>query len=522
IRRLAWPAAVWLGAAAVLAVVWYRARHAAATAQSIPGQSTGFQVDYATGQLLLGLVFIALALAAAALLYWAPGSGADPTAPGARRWSLARFGAAGLLPVLVATQALTLAVPFYPRTGRDTFYPATDVQTFLAANLGQQRFAGTWTAMFMGSESPRRLRALTGHGFINEDFAALVRAIPDNPINYPTYLNLTARPEVAHSPVLDTLGVRYLVTSPRDPVFGTPHNATSDGGSQQLRPGATVTVPVPEAGPLRAVGFTPAAAYTPPAGPAQARDWVAVTIRDASGATVASAQRLTLGIAAGQPFLVPVAADRVAAGTRLTAEFTLHTAAPLTVATAAGPAATAPTALAVDTVSGGDDGLSLAHAGSSVIWDRLTAQPRIRWASRAIVEPDQQARIGLLAGGVPADQVVLDAPGPAADGRPASVQTTDDGTDRISTTVDAQGSGYLVVADADQVGWAATVDGRGTSLVHADQGVVAVPVPAGRHTVTLHYAAPYGNSGTWITVVAIVLLVAAAGATSWRRRVETG
>ncbi len=237
--------------------------------------------------------------------------------------------------------------------------------------------------------------------------------------------------------------------------------------------------------------------------------WLSVTVRTASGATVATARRLTTGLTAGTPFLVPVAADRVPAGTRLTAELTLHTRKPLVVIAGHGLPA-------VSSVSGADDGLSLAFSGSAVVYQRLGAQPRIRWAARAVVRPGAEDRVALLASGaVGTDEVVLARPGPAAEGRPATVDVEKDGTDAITTNVHAAGSGYLVVADADQVGWSATVDGKPAALVAADQGVVAVPVSAGDHTVSLHYTSPYGNAGMWISVVAFAVMIVAAAADRW-------
>ncbi|HKT04193.1 MAG TPA: YfhO family protein, partial [Rugosimonospora sp.] len=475
--------------------------HARATADPA---TTPHPVQFATQQLLIGLAFVALALVATALLYWAP---AGP----APRHSLARLGAAVVLPGLVAVQALTLAVPYYPRVPRDTFYPTTDVHSFLAANLGHERFAGTRTdstegAMIMGTDAAKRLRALTGHGFVDRTFAALVRGVPDDPIPYPTYINFAATEEVARSPILDALGTRYFITSPRDPVFGTARPAGGDGTSAVLQPGQPIRLPVPGDGPVRAVGVTPLAALDAATYP---DSWISVTVRDAAGATVATAKRLTTGLTAGTPFLVPVAADRVPAGTRLTVELTPHLQQPLRVAATAGTPA-------VSSVAGADDGLSLAFAGSAVVYERLTAQPRVRWASKAVVQPSQSARVRLLASGsVAADEVVLNAPGAAAGGQPASVRIDQDGTDGVGATVTAQGAGYLVVADADQVGWSATVDGRPAPLVPADQGVVAVPVPAGTHTVALHYTAPYGNAGTWISVLAVVALMVAAAGDRW-------
>jgi hypothetical protein len=161
-----------------------------------------------------------------------------------------------------------------------------------------------------------------------------------------------------------------------------------------------------------------------------------------------------------------------------------------------------------------------------VIYQRLAALPRIRWATSAVVIPDQGTRVHTLAtGSLPRSTVVLDAPGPAAGGAPATVKVNEDGADEISVGVSAQGAGYLVVADADQVGWGVTVDGKKAELVAADEGVVAVAVPAGTHTVALHYSSPDGGLGAAISVVTAVALLAAVGGEVWwsrRRRQPAG
>jgi uncharacterized membrane protein YfhO len=125
----------------------------------------------------------------------------------------------------------------------------------------------------------------------------------------------------------------------------------------------------------------------------------------------------------------------------------------------------------------------------------------------------------LSSGTVGADEVVLSGDGPAASGAPANVAVTEDGTTTVSATVDAQGAGYLVVADADQVGWKASVDGASAPLRAADQGVVAVAVPAGRHVVTLTFAAPHAALGLAVTgLTAAGLAAAVAGEWWWPRR----
>src|SRR6185437_1495883 len=208
------------------------------------------------------------------------------------------------------------------------------------------------------------------------------------------------------------------------------------------------------------------------------------------GNQVAESSRLT-GARAGAPMQVAVDADTVPAGSALTATITLHADSPLTVDADNGLPA-------LDMITDADDGLRLAYVGSSVIYERMNALPRIRWASQSTVVPSQDQRVAMLSSGTVADDtVVLSDPGPAASGLPATVQVAQDGTDSITTTVDARGSGYLVVADADQVGWQATVDGHRAGLVKADQGLVAVDVPAGTHTVTLRYSLSQQTVATW-------------------------
>ncbi len=499
---------VWVGAGAALAYLGWTARDA--TKHAPPGQVPGGPnpVHYGTVQMATGIVLMVGVLAVLAWLYWAP----ERTARG---WSALRVGVAGLVPIVVAVQALTFVVPFSPRAARNTFYPVTDVERYLQANLGRDRFAGTDSAMPMGADIVHRLRSISGHAFISDNLATMLRGMPEDPIPFETYVYFKPDLATAQSPILDRLATRYFITSPYDAVLGPAHAATGDGSSIAVAPDRPYTLKIDQTGPLRGVGITPTQAVPDAQNPAWS---VKVVVKNAgTGAVVAQSSRLTVGhggvgLVAGRTFYVPVAADTVPAGTRLTAELTLHTAAPVQLAGTAGE-------VAVSTVAGGDDGLSLVHAGSSVIYERHNALPRIRWASTAVVQPDEKARVAALASGLlGADQVLLNQAGPPAAGRPATVKVDRDDTDIISTSVDAQGAGYLVVADADQVGWRATVDGQAAPLVAADQGVVAVPVPAGTHTVALHFAAPHGTLGRLISILTVLVLLAVLGWSAGRTR----
>jgi hypothetical protein len=147
-----------------------------------------------------------------------------------------------------------------------------------------------------------------------------------------------------------------------------------------------------------------------------------------------------------------------------------------------------------------DDGLRVVDVGGATVYERSTALPRIRWAETAVVEPDEAAALDLVASG-DAPDVVLSAPGPAPSGAPAQVDVVEDSGDTIEVDVDAQGDGYLVVADALQDRWTATVDGAPAELRDADVGVVAIAVPDGDHVVRLEYDRPAGATGYLISAM---------------------
>jgi len=509
------PERIWAGGVVVAAlalgagVVWlgYRdTRHGAAlTGQRIGAATTLFEDEVA-----LAVVLVLAAVVCVLLLRYGSGlSGIGELA--ARRL---RFGAAVVLLILITVQSTLFVIRYYPHSPRSSFYPVTDTHRYLAAHLGDDRYASTAPAMVFGTNDAYQLRSVDGHGFINSQFAALVRGIPDDPIPYPTYINFAPNDLAqATSPVLDLLGTKYWVAAPTEAVFGTLHEA-SGAGTVTLTPGQPVTVPVPGTGSLRGIGLIPAG--TVPQSLAQLDNDssdVQVVIRDQTGKVITTTTRLTAGMHSGRLFEVAVAADAVGQNARLTATITLHGAQPLQLEATGGVPA-------LSTITDENDGLQLVYSGSTVIYQRLKAQPRIRWAAQSEVVPSQAQRVKLLSSGtLPESTVVLSRPGPPATGQPGTVTVDSDGSDSITTSVHASGAGYLVVADSDQVGWVATVDGKPASLVPADQGLVAVAVPAGTHTVVLHYGLAAGRWGTVLSVaVAVVLIAICIGDWLWSRR----
>jgi len=304
--------------------------------------------------------------------------------------------------------------------------------------------------------------------------------------------------------VLDRAAVSYYVAPPELRPFGEVHIGQLDGtATTALVPGRTVSTPVAMTGPVRGIGLTSAprsdaAAPMPP---------VSIVLRDASGAVVARGERRPASAErpgtdpankgdTGDAWTVPLAAEDVAPGTRLTADITLHGSVPVAVA------ASLDGRPALTVITPADDGLRLVWTAQTVIYERTRAVERAGWASGAL-RPDQ---------------VVLDAPGPAPDSHGAEVTWVEDGLDAMVLSVRAEGAGYLVLADALQPGWRVTVDGTPATSVPADHAFVAVALEPGQHTVRWHYPVPWTGAGAWITLVTALALLGGLGVEGWRGR----
>jgi hypothetical protein len=165
-----------------------------------------------------------------------------------------------------------------------------------------------------------------------------------------------------------------------------------------------------------------------------------------------------------------------------------------------------------------DDGLRLVFARGVLIYERLRALPRIRWAERAVVLEDRDARLEALARPLDPATVILEQPASVVTGGPAEARVLRDDGDRILVQVEATAAGYLVVADALQQGWRAWVDGRPAPLLPADHALVAVHVPGGIHTVELRYAPRALVPGLLVSSAAILLLLLILAVSGHRRK----
>jgi hypothetical protein len=428
---------------------------------------------------------------------------------------IARLGGANarnfaflVIPLLVAGQAAQFFHTVLPGDDPSDFYPDTATHQYLAAHLGDDRFASSGRTMYTATALYYDLRTPTGHAFHETAWEDLLKAVDPAAMSTPTFSDFTPalnQSTIADQPILDQMGVKYFVLPPSDlagrpeplpAADGTisPHGAVGEFAgavdcSLSSQPVRGITFAL--SGPLTSTGT-------------KSDVTLDLLLRDGP-ITLTSGAYLGRGLPSGSQVTIPVAGESLPVGNGpMTVSLRARGARePLAVAARSGAAVCAP----VLPVS---DGLRLVFADAgSVIYQRMTALPRIRWASRTVTLEDPGARVAALKGGLPSDEVILNSRGPGASGQPATVGILDDSDGAIAARVAARGGGYLVVADAmQQQGWSVTLDGRKAALVPVDNAMVAVYVPAGAHTVRFSYSTPGQEAGLVVSTVALLVLLA--------------
>jgi hypothetical protein len=411
-----------------------------------------------------------------------------------RLWSLLLWS----VPVLVAVEVLAFTLPAWPRIPREQFYPTTSVHRFLAEHLGHDRLGSEGRTFFPGSSPFYGLRSVTGHVFYDDGWKQLLLAVDPRSFDpSQTHPALAWSPDIATSPILDRLSARYFVVSPAAPILGESAPLATPIATRTVQPGTTITGEMAVTSPRGLILHL----ARPPGNPDQ---FTALTVEflDASGGIVAQGWRRIFPEHLG-PVEIAVAgpvADREASSVRIRLS---QAGEPLDV----GADERGDVVLSV--IHDQNDGLRVAHVGGAVVYERLDWLPRIRWASEVEVVTDPGERIEMLTKGIPSDSVIISSTGPPASGQPALVRPLEDEGDVIRVAVEAEGAGYLVVADALQHGWHAELDGQAVPLLPADHALAAVAVPGGTHVVELRYRPDGLGLGLVVSVAALLFLLAA-------------
>jgi hypothetical protein len=169
-------------------------------------------------------------------------------------------------------------------------------------------------------------------------------------------------------------------------------------------------------------------------------------------------------------------------------------------------------------------GTAVAHEGRFTLYRLRDWEPTVSVIRRWRVAPDGAAvlRRVLQPQFDPAQQgVVLVDPGIApSGGGPGSATFHEVSPEDISIRVDTPGNSLVVMRNAFDSGWTATVDGHPVKPLAADYLLQAVPVTAGHHTVELVYRDPaiaqglVASAGVW----GLLLVGLAVGLVARRRR----
>jgi hypothetical protein len=431
---------------------------------------------------------------------------------GARiRPSPGRMVAFIVLPLLVAGQGAQFFHTVLPGDPKSDFYPRTGTYEFLAHHLGDDRFASSGLTMYPATSLYYGIRTPTGHFFYQKSWVDLLKAVDPKVMSSPTFADFTPainQSNAGQQPILDEMGVKYFVLPPGD-VAGNPQPMPAVDGSTIVR-GTPATCTL--AGqPLWGVTVYLTRALIPTV---LTRGFtIHLAVHD-GGHTITSGRYVQGVIPSGAGVSIALAGGSLPVGGHVSVAVSeTGVRGGMALATSHGAVACA----AVTPVA---DGLSVAYADAgSIIYQRLTAEPRIRWASRSLIIPDGHQQVTALSRGVPPATVALNSGVASGSGRAGSVTVLDDSGDLIAARVDAAGSGFLVVGDAmQQSGWKVTVDGRAAKLLPADHAMVAVAVPAGVHDISFSYRAPDEAKGLVVSVLAGVAVLAIVVVEFRRRR----
>lgn len=423
-----------------------------------------------------------------------------------RGWSLV------VLVVLVVAHSASFAHTLLPTSRQQDFYPETRTHRYLTEHLGADRYgAAGWTMLAATSEF-YKLRTPVGHEFTAQRWKDAIRAADPGAQRTPTYSSFAANlsmEKVETSPALDQLSVKYWVADAEQAV-GAVHRVPAASGEVSLEVGDVAHCTVP-GGPLRGVRLRVQQMMS--AAPAGARPTVHVAVT--SGGVVRQGSVLI------DTDRDPGVLDIAVAGEDLPTDQNASVRVWLTGTTEARVFAGRESELACGTVGPKADGLKLVHADSGgAIYERLNSLPRIRWASCSKVVTDRSERMAELRRGIPAGTVLVeDSALPVAECRSAAVTVLADDRERIAVRVEAQGTGFLVVADSIvRPGWRATVDGIAVDIQHGNHAFAAIPVSEGTHTVELRYVAPGLKAGLAVTIVSASLAAVPVFAPILRRR----
>jgi len=420
------------------------------------------------------------------------------------------------LPVVVAgvaaVEILLFVGPFWPNEVPERHYPTTPAHEFLALEANGDRIAAHDLAFYSGTTTHYGIRTVTGHVFHQPTWRDLLVAVDPEAFDRSYTFSFLEFLDVnrLRSPVLDRMSVRWLVTQVDFPLPGTPFVLSDGRSARELGPEGRLEVTV-DSRPLRGIELHLVEDFSTTDLAGRLR--VEIVGPDGS---VRTGRRHARGFLPAGSHWIPVAAEDLPVDGEMLIRVRLD----------ADDGALRLRSdesgfLALNGMASAGGGLRLAYADDVAIWENLDALGRVRFASEAVVVPDGQERVEMLKTSLPSQLVLLSEQSSHLTGSgavEAVIDGFDDQLDHLSISLTTTGPGWLVVADAMQNGWTASVDGVPQPLVAADHAFVGVPVPEGSSTVTFEYRPSGLRAGVSISVLSLALMLSLA----WRRNRRRG
>jgi len=112
-------------------------------------------------------------------------------------------------------------------------------------------------------------------------------------------------------------------------------------------------------------------------------------------------------------------------------------------------------------------------------------------------------------------------PTPTLDAAPGTATYREVRPEDIRVTVEATAPSIVVVRNAWDRGWSATVDGRPAPVLRADYLLQGIPVTEGRHEIRLTYREPSIGRGLLLSALVWLGWLVALGVLWWRERRTT-
>ncbi|MEX2425323.1 MAG: hypothetical protein WD401_01030, partial [Thermomicrobiaceae bacterium] len=131
------------------------------------------------------------------------------------------------------------------------------------------------------------------------------------------------------------------------------------------------------------------------------------------------------------------------------------------------------------------------------VWEHADSLPRAWFVSVVLdVAHGAQGEEVRASGFDPSESVLIQSPPLNADGTSAGeAEIRSYSPERIEIAVDADGPGYVVIADGDYPGWSAEIDGEPAEVLTANYGIRAIPVHAQSEQIELTYESGFVVSG---------------------------